>query len=87
MDWLERYAEELGVASLTADEAEALLDLARDVAHGTERRFAPLSTFLAGVAAGAADRDRPSSIADALAAAQRCLSRSAVEDAPDPSGR
>lgn len=33
--------------STTADE---LLQLAGVVAHGSERRFAPLSTFLAGVA-------------------------------------
>ena len=30
--------------------AEELLELARAVAHGRERRFAPLATFLAGVA-------------------------------------
>jgi hypothetical protein len=42
-----RYAEALGLR-LTDDEADAVLDLARLVAHGSERKFAPLSTFLAG---------------------------------------
>ncbi|MEA2931825.1 MAG: hypothetical protein QOI56_610 [Actinomycetota bacterium] len=47
------YAAALGRAAmtaitLTADEVDALLDLARDVAHGTERRFAPLVSYLAG---------------------------------------
>ena len=47
------YAAALGRAamtdiSLTAGEVDALLDLARDVAHGTERRFAPLVSYLAG---------------------------------------
>jgi hypothetical protein len=46
-DWPDRYAEALGV-ELTDDEVDAILDLARDVAHGTERRFAPLSAYLAG---------------------------------------
>lgn len=35
------------LGSTTADE---LLQLAGVVAHGSERRFAPLSTFLAGIA-------------------------------------
>lgn len=69
--WLERYAEALGVPPLTEDEVGALLDLARDVAHGAERRFAPLSTFLAGVAAGAGDpADRAEAIRRAVAEAE-----------------
>ncbi len=47
------YAAALGRAamadiSLGPDEVDALLDLARAVAHGTERRFAPLASYLAG---------------------------------------
>ena len=42
-----RYAEALGLR-LSDDEVDAVLDLARVVAHGSERKFAPLSTFLAG---------------------------------------
>ena len=54
-DWIERYAEALdarlddGEGLLLDAEARALiLDLARDVAHGTERVNAPLASFLAG---------------------------------------
>jgi hypothetical protein len=47
MDWPERYSVALDVG-LTEEEVEAILDLARDVAHATERRFAPLSSYLAG---------------------------------------
>jgi hypothetical protein len=43
----DRYAEALGL-KLTEEEVQAVLDLARVVAHGSERRFAPLSTYLAG---------------------------------------
>ena len=47
MDWPERYSEALGL-ELTDEEVDTILDLARDVAHATERRFAPLSTYLTG---------------------------------------
>jgi uncharacterized protein DUF6457 len=53
MDWPERYCAALearagGPLGLTEDETEAVLDLARQVAHSTERRFAPLSTYVTG---------------------------------------
>jgi len=56
------YAAALGRASMTEismgpDEVDALLDLARDVAHGTERRFAPLASYLAGKYVVARTRD------------------------------
>lgn len=44
----DRYADALGGPRLTEAEVDALLELARAVAHGTERRHAPLSTYLAG---------------------------------------
>ena len=43
----ERYAEALGLR-LGVEEVETVLDLARVVAHGSERKFAPLSSYLAG---------------------------------------
>lgn len=49
--WLDEAARLLGVAPLGEREVEALLDMARDVAHGTERRHAPLTCFLVGLAA------------------------------------
>lgn len=71
----ERYAEALGL-ELSAREVEALLDLARLVAHGSERRFAPLSTYLAGqfvaeqVRTGAPAAE---ALAEAAAVAERML--------------
>jgi hypothetical protein len=47
MDWPERYSAALELA-ITEEEVEAILDLARDVAHATERRFAPVSTYVTG---------------------------------------
>jgi hypothetical protein len=70
-----RYAEALGLR-LTDDEADAVLDLARLVAHGSERKFAPLSTFLAGqfvaelVRAGV---PRVEALHEAVALARRAL--------------
>ncbi len=65
-DWPRRFAEALGVEPLTSDEVAAVLDLARDVAHATERRFAPLTTFLAGAAvARSGQHGREDALADA----------------------
>lgn len=52
--WLPRLAAELGLTDveLTPDVIATLLDVARDAAHGVERRSAPLTTFLLGVAVG-----------------------------------
>jgi uncharacterized protein DUF6457 len=47
MDWPERYSAALEL-ELTEAEVETILDLARDVAHATERRFAPVSTYVTG---------------------------------------
>ena len=56
-DWLDRFADALHVSRLDPNEADALLDLARVVAHGTERKNAPLAAYLAGrwEAAGGGD--------------------------------
>ena len=55
-DWPDRYAEMLSArlsvdsprAGLEDDHDDLILDLARIVAHGTDRKNAPLATFLAG---------------------------------------
>ncbi|HEY7874921.1 MAG TPA: DUF6457 domain-containing protein [Actinomycetota bacterium] len=39
-------------------DTDAILELARDVAHGVERRAAPVTTFLVGLAAGRAGGGR-----------------------------
>jgi hypothetical protein len=70
-----RYAEALGLR-LSDEEVDAVLDLARDVAHGSERRFAPLSSYLAGqfvaelVRAGV---PREEALKEAMALAARTL--------------
>jgi hypothetical protein len=71
----DRFAEALAL-ELTEAEVEAVLDLARVVAHGSERRFAPLSTYLAGQFVAELVRTgvpRAEALAEAAAAAQRTL--------------
>ena len=54
---LDDIAAALSVAPMTPEEQRLLLDVARDVAHAGERRFAPLTAFLIGAAvAPAGDR-------------------------------
>jgi hypothetical protein len=48
--WLGSVATTLGVDPLTDDQVIELLGIARDVAHGVERRATPLATFLLGAA-------------------------------------
>jgi Domain of unknown function (DUF6457) len=62
--WTEVACAELGIDPAVAD-TKAVLDLARDVAHGVARPAAPLTTYLLGVAVG---RGRP--VADAAARLQ-----------------
>ncbi len=81
MSWLDRYRaaveEALGrPVDLDAGQEATLLDLARDVAHGTQRTNAPLATFLAGqLVAGrsAAGGDADDALAEALQIARRLL--------------
>jgi len=49
--WVARVSAELGVDPARVD-ITAVLDLARDAAHGVARPAAPLTTFLVGLAAG-----------------------------------
>ncbi len=48
-DWLVEFARALGDRPPTREELGAMLMLSRQVAHGVERRYAPLSTFVAGM--------------------------------------
>lgn len=59
--WLRRMAAAIEEEPLSDDEVGMALRLARRVAHGVERKDAPLASYLAGVragrlAAGGADR-------------------------------
>ena len=51
--WVAHVAAELGIDGLDVD-ADAVLDLASVAAHAVVRPAAPLTTFLAGLAAGRA---------------------------------
>jgi hypothetical protein len=51
-EWIDRFAEALGEQPLHPTEVGSMLKLSRDVAHGVERKLAPLSTFLAGLSVG-----------------------------------
>ena len=46
-EWLAAYAERLGVDPPTADEFKAVLDLAGEAAHASERVAAPVACWLA----------------------------------------
>ena len=49
-DWLRGLAVALGVDPIGEEQSETLLGVARDVAHGVERKATPLATFLLGAA-------------------------------------
>jgi hypothetical protein len=75
-DWLEEFARALGIEPLSRDETALVLKLARDVAHGVERKFAPLSAYLLGVAVGdraAAGPSRPDAFGTAIERAWRTV--------------
>jgi hypothetical protein len=67
-DWLGQLAMLLGEARLSDEEQGLLLDVARDVAHGTERKATPIATFLLGAAVArrvAAGEDRRAALSGA----------------------
>ena len=71
----DRYAEAMAL-ELSEAEKEAVLDLARVVAHGSERMFAPLSTYLAGQFVSELVRTgvpRLEALTEAIAVAKRTL--------------
>jgi hypothetical protein len=49
-DWLAAYADKLGVSAPTKDELEAVLELAGEAAHASERIAAPVACWLAAKA-------------------------------------
>jgi pyrrolidone-carboxylate peptidase len=63
-EWVPQLAAELGLD--TEIDIDAILAIAGDVAHAVERRAAPVSTFLVGLAAGRAGAT-PEAIAEAIA--------------------
>jgi hypothetical protein len=49
-EWVTAYADELGADSPTAQEWSAILDLAGEAAHASERVAAPLACWVAAKA-------------------------------------
>jgi hypothetical protein len=49
-EWIAAYAEQLGVEPPTANELKAILDLAAEAAHGSERIAAPVACWLSAKA-------------------------------------
>jgi Domain of unknown function (DUF6457) len=47
-EWLAAYADKLGLDPPTGEELTAVLDLAGEAAHSSERIAAPVATWLAG---------------------------------------
>jgi hypothetical protein len=45
-EWIDDYAERLGTEPPTADELKAILDLAAEAAHASERIAAPVACWL-----------------------------------------
>ena len=75
-DWMDRLATQLGEEPITPAEMGAILKLAREVAHGVERKLAPVSTYLAGVHAGRSSgdgTDRSRALTEAVEAALALL--------------
>jgi Domain of unknown function (DUF6457) len=50
IEWLAAYAQKLGVEAPTQDEFRAVLDLAGEAAHGSQRVAAPVACWLAAKA-------------------------------------
>lgn len=82
--WIDRLAEALEETPLAPTEIEALLDAAREVAHGVERRVTPLSAFLVGVAVGRTRGGEPRDVA--LTRVLEVLRRLVEEERPTESG-
>jgi hypothetical protein len=51
-DWIVGLAVELGEPPVSEEELDQVLRLAREVAHGVERKLAPVAAYLAGAHAG-----------------------------------
>jgi len=77
-DWVDALAEALGVDASEVD-VNALLDVARDAAHGVTRPAAPLATYLVGYAV-ASGMDFQEASATASALAQAWIVRDPLDD-------
>lgn len=63
--WIASVAQELGIdEGLVASVSGPLPDMVRDIAHGVNRWFAPLTAFLVGLAGGGGGDAAPSALVD-----------------------
>jgi hypothetical protein len=84
--WMERFAGGLSEQPLSPREVGQVLKLARDVAHGVERKLAPLAAFLAGVHVGRCTGEgqrREEVLAEAMEAAASLLPDQAADHDQD----
>jgi len=77
VSWIDDFAAALGVQTLGPEERRLVLDVARTVAHRTERVNAPLASYLIGRFAAARSEG---------AAAIREAARKAEASLPPPDG-
>ena len=94
MRWSEQVESVTGIDAWDRVETDLILDLARVVAHGTERRFAPLTSYALGVAVGqqlGEEAGEAGARQDALRAFVVALTEAVDEQAPrgeeQPQGR
>jgi hypothetical protein len=83
--WLDELAGALGGDGLDSKERSMLLDVARDVAHGVERRITPLSAFLLGEAVErrrAAGASREDALRTSIESLRSMLPGAEVGEAP-----
>jgi hypothetical protein len=57
-EWIAAYAERLGIDPPTAEEFDAILDLASAAAHASERTAAPVAAWLSARAGRSLDESR-----------------------------
>jgi hypothetical protein len=68
MEWIDQLAGAYGAEPLSEEEIDRLLEVARDVAHGVERKITPLASFLLGMSVERRMRDGAARAAAADAA-------------------
>lgn len=76
---MQELAEALGLDPAEID-AQAVLDLARDAAHGVARPAAPVTTYLVGLAAGRAGGGSDAFVAASRTAAELVRRRTEGQD-------
>lgn len=85
--WLDGFARACGTEPLDGAEVDALLEVARDVAHRVERKVTPLATFLLGMSVQAALDDqvtRSATLSGAINKLEEMLPTEAASADPPP---